>query len=165
MADPNDPWRRLLEANTRYLDAWGQLTVRWLTELTQNARVTSDAPGAPREATVRHPDPAQAGPPRPMALVLEGRAGTTARGAFLVENHFPHPVEGAVEVVTDGDGPALPLVFEPSPLSLPPGEQTVVRVGILVPEELDPDRDHHVTFRVVGVDGPEIPAVVRRLPT
>ncbi|MDQ1625265.1 MAG: hypothetical protein QOJ49_763, partial [Actinomycetota bacterium] len=167
-------WQQALQAHARYYEAWGQLASRWMRDLAEIGRVTRlpklpplrlSTMSAPHEAAApaptRSPVPPAADEPAPAVLVLEGAAGDVVMGAFLVENSLPHPVDGAVEVdrFQDSHGAAVlaRLDFEPSAVSLSPGERRLVRVRAELPPTLPANVDCRSTVRVLGVPGTTIP--------
>jgi hypothetical protein len=149
-------WRGAMAANLRYYEAWGRIASQWLRELADAGRVeeepgplavrqvaapTAASPGSPsRRATASNP-----------ALVLEGRVGEVATGAFLVENHLGHPVETPViaDEVTGPGGEAVPvsMEFEPAVVSLAAEERCVVRVRLAVPEPCAAGTDYRTVIR------------------
>jgi hypothetical protein len=156
---PHDPavavlgrLRRGLTAQRVYLAGVERLTADYVRAMTAAVRGI-DAPTAvaPALGTAA----AAATPPDP-AILLEGEAGATAAGHFLVENHLDEPISATVCVspFTSAQGHTVDvrLLFEPDVVTLAPREQLVVRVGTRIDEQL------------AGVDGcwgrlgvPELP--------
>jgi hypothetical protein len=106
-------------------------------------------------------------PAAPAVLVLEGATGDVAVAAFLVENSLPHLVDGTVEAepFEDPDGAAVlaRLEFEPTLISLAPGERRLVRVSVQLPPSLPANVECTSTIRVQGVPGTTIPIRLRRI--
>ncbi len=173
-----DAWRRAMDANIRFYRAWGELTAGWVREVTAvGASLTPTTLGLGRTSTTatsvgaRAAPPAAETPPQAAAsvpvLVLEAPGGQSVSASFLVENSWPHPVEGRVGT---GDfhsdtGGSVEMVtrFDPESLSLAPGESRLVRVTVEVPEGLAQGVDHRSTISVSDVPGTTIPVLVRRL--
>src|SRR5215471_4793236 len=81
----------------------------------------------------RFASPSRAGAALRVELRLEGRPGDRVTSAFMVENHFDHPLEVTLESsdLVPAVGAALPpslLAFEPVTLTIGPRAQAVVQV-------------------------------------
>jgi len=161
-------WRRAVDANVRYVEAVGRVTreyVRALAAVTRNLsapiRTGSGAPEPPRPG--QEPLAARTTPP---ALVLEGKAGATALGVFLVENHLERaistPVAASGFVSDDGREVVPPLTFDPELVILDPGEQLLVQVSTTIGEDLEPDVGYRGELTVPGLTGTSVPIVLRR---
>ncbi len=161
-------WRRALEANARYYEALGQVTTDYLKALVgvlgEVKLPASLGGGATRTATPSAP--AREAASAPSAMVLEGPAGQTAVGAFMVQNRLGQHV--AAPVVTsaflDPSGLELrpPLAFEPDVVSLDPGEQLLVRVTASIDERLAPGVGYRGEVTIPGLSGDRIALVLRR---
>lgn len=135
-----------------YVAGIERLTVDYVRAMVAAARGT-DAP----TTLVTHPDP---------AILLEGEAGATAAGRFLVENHMDQPISAPVCVspFTSAQGHTVDvrLQFEPDVVTLQPREQLLVRVGTTIDEQLA-DADGYWGFLgVPELPGTELAVLVRR---
>jgi hypothetical protein len=158
-------WRRALEANARYYEALGQVTTDYLKALVGvlgDVRLPASLGGRPAAA----PATAQPAAPAPSAMVLEGVAGETAVGAFMVQNRLDQRV--AAPVVTsaflDPSGAEVrpALVFEPDVISLDPGEQMLVRVTTVIDDRLEPGTGYRGEVTIPGLSGDRVALVLRR---
>ena len=168
---------RALEANLRYTAAATRLASR---ALESAFSLTADiAPGlasikqavaqvanqtiSAQQAVVPQAAVQKAAAP---VIVLEGKAGETATGFFVVENSLPHEISTPVEVSTliapDGRQVQSALRFEPGVISLPAGEQVVARVTAKISSRLVPGQSYEGEILVPGVAGARIPIVLRR---
>jgi len=171
MAEPvglEQVFRRALEANARYYEALGQVTTDYLKALVGvlgDVRLPASLGGRPA-APAAPPAPAAAPTPAPSAMVLEGAAGQTAVGAFMVQNRLGQPV--AAPVVTsaflDPSGVELrpALAFEPEVVSLEPGEQMLVRVTATIDQRLEPGVAYRGDVTIPGLSGDRVALVLRR---
>jgi hypothetical protein len=159
-------FRRAVDAQVAYYRAVGQLSVEY-------ARAVLGAVRSAAPATVTAPVsvsaqiPAAAAAPAAPVLALEAEAGSVAGGVFVVENGTAARVSAPVEVpaLADGDGRqvAAQLRFEPEVVTLEPGEQTLVQLGVEVTRSFRTGVDYRGEVRVPGLVGTSIPLVVRRL--
>ena len=152
---------RVLKANVRYTALATKLAT---TALESALSVTS---GMGRQAEGRDEPPAEpSGQPGPAAILLEGKAGSTAVGFFVVENSLPHEISTPVEVSPligpDGQQIQSALSFEPGRISLGAGEQVVARVTAKISRRLAAGTRYQGEIRVPGVAGARIPIVLRR---
>lgn len=143
MADSiGEVWRRALDLNVRYYEAWGRVANDYVRDLgatlksyspamrlptitLPNVKATTAPPTTPRSADTT-PQPAS----RPVVL-LEAAPGSIATGAVLVENHLPHPVSAAICAMVDSD---IDIIVEPDRVDLAPGESAVLRVNATIPQ-------------------------------
>jgi hypothetical protein len=99
-------------------------------------------------------------------VVLEGRAGELAYGAFVVESRLPEPVDVAIAVSDVVDARRRPapveVTLDPNRVYLEPGREVVVSVRAKVPRSLAPGSELRGTIRAPGLGGTAIPVVVRR---
>jgi hypothetical protein len=158
-------WRQAMEANARYYEALGQVTVDYLKALVGvlgDARLPAVGGGRPAAPArpAPHPEPPQA------AMVLEAAAGKSAVGAFMVQNRLSQQVTAPVVAsgFLDASGKeAKPaLVFEPDVVSLEPGEQVLVRVTAAIDDRLDAGAAYRGEVTIPGLSGDRVPLVVRR---
>jgi hypothetical protein len=108
------------------------------------------------------------GQPRSAAILLEGDAGSTAVGFFVVENSLPHEITTRVEVspliAPGGRQIQSALRFDPGTISLAAGEQVVARVTAKISRRLVVGARYQGEILVPGVAGARIPIVLRRKP-
>lgn len=159
-------WRTAVDANVRYYQRVGRLSVEYLRAA---AGLLHDL-GAPLRG---EPDTGT-GPPgdaparAAAAMVLEGEAGTTAPGVFLVDNALERqvtaPVVASDPVGEDGQPVAVALEFDPPEVTLGAGEQILVRVGARITDALEVGRTYRGALTVPGLTSAGIPFVVRRRP-
>lgn len=154
-------WRRAAEANLRYYRTVGQLAGVYGRAAVAVVRAARSEPEHAAAAGGAAPDVAAP------VLALEAEEGSSAVGMFLVENRTQAHVEAPVEItdLADGAGRHIrpPLGFEPEVVTLAPGEQTLVQVGIAITDAVRPGVDYRAEVRVPGLVGTRIPVVVRRL--
>lgn len=158
---------RALEANLRYTAAATRLASRAL----ESAFSLTSGIG-PKLASVKDAvaqvanQPVAVQKPAPAAIVLEGKAGETATGFFVVENSLPNSISTPVEVSTliaaDGRQVDSALHFEPGVISLAAGEQVVARVTAKISSRLVPGQSYEGEIVVPGVAGARIPIILRR---
>lgn len=161
---------RVLDANLRYT----ALATRLATTALESAFSVTSRIG-PRAAAIRQgatqgpdePPAAASGQPGPAAILLEGKAGSTAVGFFVVENSLPDEISTPVEVspliAPDGRRIQSALRFEPGRISLGAGEQVVARVTTKISRRLVAGVRYHGEILVPGVAGARIPIVLRRV--
>lgn len=166
-AELEQAWRRASDANVRYYRAVGRLYgdyVRAVAGLSRDLFASRGA-GAGQASSAGSPRPVQA--PAPV-LALEGEAGSSASGIFVVENRSPRLVSTPIEAtpLADHEGRVATsrLAFEPEIVTLAPGEQMLVQVTIPIDRKLHARADYRGTLHVPGLPGTTIPIVVRRLP-
>ena len=147
--------RRTVQANARFYKGWVDLSLEYFRGITEIFG------GVPESAAGEASLETGAG-----ALVLEGEAGATPSGAFLVTNDLGRTIR--CELVTtefrDSDGNAFPAraTFDPASFDLAPGEQRVVRAALTIDGKLAPGVAYAGAFGIKGMDGFSVPAVVRR---
>jgi hypothetical protein len=150
--------RRTAQANARFYKGWLDLSFeyfRGLSEILGGAAVGEAA------APVREADAGTG------ALVLEGDAGTSVKGSFVVTNDMEKPVtcSFAGSDFRDPRGGVAPVkaVFDPASLELEPGEEQIVEVTIAIDDALMPGVGYAGDITVRGMDGLAVPVVLRRL--
>ena len=165
-------WARALDANLRYAALLSGLAVRSLELLVSTVseigpRITSSGNGDRTGNQVTSGSPAMVPAPLPAAMVLEGAAGSSAMGFFVVENKLPQQVSTRVEVgpLVNPDGKEIPSIlrFEPGVLTLAPGEQAIAKVSALISRSLAPGVRYEGKISVPDVAGASIPIIVRRV--
>jgi hypothetical protein len=148
---------RVLDANLHYT----ALATRLATTALDSAFSVASKAG-PRD----EPQTEISGQPGPAAILLEGEAGSTAVGFFVVENSLPHEISTPVEVspLVDPDGLQIQsaLRFDPGRISLGAGEQVVARVSARINRRLVAGTRYIGEILVPGVAGARIPIVLRR---
>jgi hypothetical protein len=157
-------WRGMLDASVDYWRAVGRLSVNYVRAVTGGAGPAGAVPATPAtpmaNAVSRRPVNA--------TMVLEGTAGSTPVGMFVVENSGRERISGelAVPSLADADGREVRATvrFDPAHVTLEPGEQTVVQASATVARSLKTGLDYRGEVRVPGLAGTSIPIVVRRLP-
>ena len=101
-------------------------------------------------------------------LRIEAEGGAVGYGVFMVENRGREPVTTELEVspFRAGSGGAVrPLIsFEPASLTLAPGEQALVQVGVTVRKTWAAGRNYRATISLPGLEGATIPIAVSRRP-
>lgn len=180
-----DLLQRALDAQLRYYAEVGRLTVEYFGTLGDLSRsVDVKLPGVDRAfrwapsdggatAAYAPPPPPAAAPATAVAepaaaavIVLEGEAGGTAAGLFLVENSLRQrvssPIAASVFTSPAGDEVQPHLGFEPEIVSLEPGEQLLVHLTAAIDEDLDEGVGYRGSLRVPGLQGTEVSIVVRR---
>jgi hypothetical protein len=99
-------------------------------------------------------------------MVLEAEAGAVAVGAFVVENSLPRSVATVVVASPfarpDGHALVVPIACDPPEVTLDPGQQMIVRVGVTVSDEMEAGTDYAGELAVPELPGTRIPVVVRR---
>ncbi|HEY7037750.1 MAG TPA: hypothetical protein VID28_02810 [Methylomirabilota bacterium] len=104
---------------------------------------------------------ARPGSPTRIELRLDGRPGDRLTSAFMVENHFDHPLEVSLESsnLVPASGPALPaslLSFEPATLSIGPRAQAVVQVVVTLTRHFAVGQTYLTVIRLVGLHAREV---------
>lgn len=166
-----DIWQAALHENLGYYRTTGRLIAQFwfdvasvVTNATQPLTMT-----IPRRPTRQHnvPAPSTTRPGGHPLLLLEGRAGDTAVGAFVVENHLGELTEASVQssVFTNNDGMTIPVDvrFDPAHFALDPGGQILIRAYANVSSEFEPGVPHDGEFSVPGLPGGPVNVRIRRL--
>ena len=163
-------WRRVFQANLRYYEAVGRLSVDYVRAVagavgSLGAGLPASAAAATRRAAPPAPPPA-AGTSAP-ALVLEAEAGKSAEGAFIVENllseRMSSPVVASAFATEDGRELRPRLAFDPEVVVLDPGEQVLVRVVATIDEVLETGVGYRGEVTVPGLVSRGLSILVRRL--
>ncbi len=148
--------KRAVQANARFYKGWMDLTLEYVRGISSILDGEASAPQSGAEMDT------SAG-----ALVMEGEAGSSVTGSFMVTNDLGRTVscEFVSSVFNDPEGArvALKPVFTPASLSLEPGEQRVVQATVEIGEELAAGVGYAAEFAIKGMDGFAVPVVVRRL--
>ncbi|HEX7786283.1 MAG TPA: hypothetical protein VF653_08680 [Methylomirabilota bacterium] len=146
----------------------GALLSRWLdfnlasysVVSTHGLAIMSGLLSAAEAALLPRPSP-RPGTSSRVELRLEGRPGERVTSAFMVENHFDHPLEVSLECgdLVPAAGPALPaslLSFEPTPLSIGPRAQAVVQIAATLGREFVVGQTYVTVVRLGGLTAKEI---------
>ena len=167
-----DVWRRSLEATVQFYSAMGKLAFDCLETLlatagNSNSSVSPDgnrpaSVSVDREASSTTPNPV------PVSMVLEGEVGRKALGVFLVENGFSRAVSASAtaSAFVDDDGNEInPTVeFQPTSITLEPGEQILVKVLASIGKDMPAGIRYRGEIGVPGLMGTRIPVVLGRTP-
>ena len=145
-------WTDLLrsgaELNLRYASALMDLSRGYLRDVTDIVRREPAAgPTAAAAPAARPP------------LLLAGRAGETAHGAYAISN----PTAQAMPVQLQLQGGPPGARVEPERFTLAPGASAVVRVLAPVDAAWPVDHDHAGHVVAPGLSAPAVPFIVRRL--
>ena len=145
-------WRGL-GAQRSYLAGLERLTADHIGTMLALAR-GAEAGTAPAPVAARDP-----------AILLEGAAGATAAGGFLVENHLDHAISAPLRVSpfvsAAGQTVDVRLVFEPEVVTLEPREQLLVRVGTRLDAQLADSGGYWGRLGVPELPGTELVVLVR----
>ena len=141
-----------VELNLRYTSTLLHLSKDYLKDA--NGVIAREV--APTPAPAPDPPPAQ----RPPLLVV-GRSGEVANGAFAINN--PGEREIAVHLVVQGEVDERHVQVEPARLSLKPGEGAIVRILARIDEKLPLEQDLPGAVVAPGLSSQGVPFIVRRL--
>ena len=159
---------RAIDANLRYSALATRLATSALESAFSAASGLTPAANALGKAVTRTSAAVSSTPASTAAIVLEGRAGDTAVGFFVVENSLAHEISTPVEVspltATDGRQLQSALRFQPGTISLAAGEQVVAKVSAKIGRQLLVGARYEGEISVPGVAGAQIPIVLRRNP-
>lgn len=151
MSRVTDLLKSAVELNLRYTSTLLHLSKDYLKDangvITREAAAPAPAPDAP---------PAQ----RPPLLVV-GRSGELANGAFAINN--PGEREIAVHLVLQGEVDERHVRVEPARLNLKPGEGAIVRILARIDEKLPLEQDLPGAVVAPGLSSQGVPFIVRRL--
>lgn len=154
--DMSEMMKRAVQANAKFYKGWMDLTLEYVRGM------SAILGGEPEQATPVAEMDASAG-----ALVMEGEAGETARGAFLVTNDLGRTL--SCEFVSSPFNDALGArfgakpVFDPPRIELAPGEQRVVKVAMAIDPAMSAGVGYSGEFSIAGMDGFAVAVVMRRL--
>jgi hypothetical protein len=155
----NDMLRCAMETNFKFYGGLVDLTANYLKSI---GIILSESPGQP----FAEPQPPARPKPGTSAIVLEAEAGNKALGYFLIKNQLSRKVsaEVAASPIVDADGNSIDqqIHFEPSVLSLEPGENIVVQIIADINEQLEPGVAYRGTVSVPGLTESPAVIVVRR---
>lgn len=164
-------WRRSLEATVQFYSAMGKLAFDCLETLlatagNSNSRVTPDGHRPASVSVDREASSTRANPAPVSMMVLEGEAGKTALGVFLVENGLSRAVSASAtaSAFVDDDGNEInPTVeFQPATITLNPGEQMLVKVLASITKDIPAGIRYRGEIGVPGLMGTRIPVVLGR---
>ncbi|HEX2093439.1 MAG TPA: hypothetical protein VHG28_13625 [Longimicrobiaceae bacterium] len=165
--------RRIANANLRYYEGLGRLTVdyvRAMAGLVSDLSASVFPASAPPLAARPAPSPPRESAPAPpgAVLVLEGAAGVEVGGVFRVSNDLRRSVSAPVVLSAfrdeSGREHVLPLRVEPAVVELEAGEQTLVEVRGAIPADVEPGVAYRAEITVPGLAAGSVPVVLRRLP-
>lgn len=141
-----------IELNLRYTSTLLHLSKDYLRDANTVLRrdATASEPGAPAPTTQRPP------------LLVVGRAGEIANGAFAINN--PTDKEMNVQLVVQGELGEKHVRVDPERFTLPAGGGTLVRVLAPIDASLPVDQDHVGMIVAPGLSTQGVPFIVRRLP-
>ncbi|MEP7382426.1 MAG: hypothetical protein ABI910_12100 [Gemmatimonadota bacterium] len=161
MADDSgltDIVRRAAQANAKFYKGWMDLTLEYM-------RGVSEIFGG-AAAAVQSMPATQEMDSGPSTLVLEGEAGTSATGSFLISNDLDRPLSCTLTSSDFADPTGAPAkvrtTFEPAAVELAPGEQQVVRVTVEIGDALVPGVGYASEIAIAGMEGFAVPVVLRR---
>ena len=173
MSEPlqlTDVWRRSLEATVQFYSALGEIAVDCVqtllaTTTRSNSDVTMDSQFSPAAPAKNQAATAPDSAPISM-MVLEAEAGRKALGVFLVENGFSRAVSAAATasafVDEEGNERKPTVEFEPSSITLQPGEQILVKVLVSISKDMPAGVRYRGEIGVPGLMGTRIPVVMGR---
>lgn len=151
----SDVVQAMMEANAKFYRGWVNLSVEYLRGLTAVLGGTRDA--TPTTASLE---------PDAGAIVLEGEAGDTVQGAFLLMNDLGRPLSCKPVATSFRDANGREVVahieFAPAAVELQPGEQCVISATTAVDATLDAGVAYSGTIGIKGMKGFTVPAVLRR---
>lgn len=152
MSRVTDLLKSAVELNLRYTSTLLHLSKDYL----------KDANGVLSREVAPTPAPAPDAPPaqRPPLLVV-GRSGEVANGAFAINN--PGEREIAVHLVVQGEVDERHVRVEPARLNLKPGEGAIVRILARIDEKLPLEQDLPGAVVAPGLSSQGVPFIVRRL--
>lgn len=145
-----------MEINMRFYEGYFELSNTYFKNL---SNIFTDPAGQ------QYPQPVRANQGA-SSLVLEAEAGEQARSYFMVENLLSKRVSAEVigSPLIDADGKEVEqkINFEPSGISLDPGEKTVVQVVAEINDRLTPGVGYRGSIAVPGLSESSVAMVVRR---
>ena len=151
MSRVTDLVKGALELNLRYTSTLLHLSKDYLKDANEVLKREPAAPAPPPDAP-----PAQ----RPPLLVV-GRAGELANGAFAINNPTEREID--VHLVVQGELDERHVRVEPARLKLKAGESAIVRILASIDQKLPVDRDHVGSVVAPGLSNQGVPFIVRRL--
>jgi fructose-specific component phosphotransferase system IIB-like protein len=148
------------EVNLRYSAITLRLAKEYIKEfdgmvrngVTGKGEVDGDGDGRPDGPT----------PERRPPLLLVGRAGEEAGGAFILNNSAD--TELAVNLIVQGDIAPVQADLVPDSFVIAPGDHAVVQLKAIVTEAMETGRDYAGVVIAPGLSAQTIDFVVRRLP-
>lgn len=171
MLDFRDLFGRVSQTHLRFVEGFAQLAVNharsvvgiWTDMLTLPPKSGDPAAQDPSRTEASSASRTQATAP---ALVLEAEAGELAQGMFLVHNQLAGRVSAPVEIsaFTDPMGREFrpEVTVEPAVVTLEPGEQSPVRISVLVGEDLVAGVSYRAGISIPGLSESRVPVVLRR---
>lgn len=157
MSRVSDLLKGALELNLRYTSTLLNLSKEYLRDA--NVVLTNGTQPASPERADAAAAPAGVRPP----LLIVGRAGDTANGAFAINNPRDH--EMSVHLMVQGELGEGVVSVDPMQLTLQPRASAIVRILARIDEHLPVDRDHVGSVVAPGLSTQGVPFIVRRLPS
>jgi hypothetical protein len=168
-----------VDANARYYSILGEFAGSLMDSVLSTAgslrpefQVKRDSPSPADEGAESSQAMLRAGKtvaPQPAVaptMVLEGPAGASATGFFVIQNKLQKKVTRRVEFapLLDPSGKKVKsgLVFHPGKVTLGPGQQVIAKVTARISPALAADVRYHGEIRVPGMAGARIPIAVVR---
>lgn len=153
--DVSEMMKRAVQANAKFYKGWMDLTLEYMRGL------STIVGGEPENGQSTGEMDASSN-----ALVLEGAAGESVRGAFLVSNDLGRQLscEFVASEFNDASGARVGVkpVFEPPRVDLGPGEQRVIQVAVAIDPKLSAGVGYAGEISIKGMDGFAVPVVLRR---
>jgi hypothetical protein len=151
--------RRAAQANAKLYKGWMELTLEYMRGMSEIFGGVASTMRSPAQPTAEMDSGAS-------TLVLEGEAGTSAIGSFLVSNDLDRPLSCKLVSSDYGDPTGATVkartIFDPASLELAAGEQKVVKVMVTIDEALIPGVGYAGEIAIAGMDGFAVPVVIRR---
>ncbi|HEX6377062.1 MAG TPA: hypothetical protein VFZ91_15230 [Allosphingosinicella sp.] len=122
--------------------------------------------GVVRDGVARKAEPVEpeaAAPPaqRP-PILLVGRAGAEATGAFMLSNGADADLP--VSLLVQGELGPVRAELEPASLVIAPGGNAIVQLRVAIVEAMEPGRDYAGAVVAPGLSAQAVEFVARRLP-
>ena len=153
--DVSEMMKRAVQANAKFYKGWMDLTLEYV------RGISAIIGGEPENTETIGEMDASAG-----ALILEGEAGESVRGAFLVTNDLGRQLscEFVSSEFNDASGARVGVkpTFDPPRVDLGPGEQRVIQVAVAIDPKLSAGVGYAGEFSIKGMDGFAVPVVLRR---
>jgi hypothetical protein len=162
---------RVIDLNLRYYRALGGATVDYVRSVASFigdqtplrsifSRLCRPAPVAPPAAAT---DPALA------SIVLEAAAGEDVEAGFVVVNHLTRRISASFHIspFTDlaGRSANVNLRIDPPLVTLDPGMELAVRLGVRITDQLESGHDYRGTISVPGLADTPVAVILRRSST
>jgi hypothetical protein len=120
--------------------------------VTESTRPTNNTPSpGPQEAPVRR-----------SPILLVGRLGEEASGAFAVSNTAATELTASLTI--EGEPEAKQVRISPQSISLGPGQSAIIRLGLMLTDSLAENRDYIGAVLAPGLSNQIVEFKLRRLP-